>query len=1005
MWTVSGPFDGEEEKKVDFQRTKLLRPGNSYIVARKVGQLVIKHPSVSRKHLVFEVGECSEEDIENPEFIPKLTLHNPGASRKVLHIDDNETPVNKDGSVALQDGDRVLALQDIPLTVKWKKVVCCCPPTITDVKTQDCAKLGISVIPKPHPSINYHLIPTYTLTPAIATSLLNAATFVKPSWLTELISHYAPLTTPDPGKEYHVPSLSKHRPAFSPALPSSLKNHRSWEPNEARANMLKGHRVVFVGERGREAPADYKELVKQGGGAYECCAVQGGRKALHGVLAKAQGKDATIALVADAAAMVAAVGQDEWDGIVEEATGYGLRFVTADKLVQTVVHIDLAYIDCASPQHGTGQSSGSLPDVVLNTHPDEPSIPPSHPLASSSGSAAARPELQAEVPPEPEAVAPLPRKLVRRTVSQRPSVEPSSSSSKTTPAPEATPSSEPPAEEQPFKLPRRLVRRTVTKANDNVIVGVGDTSMAVDGSSSTPATAQPIEDILQIRRPFNLKRRHGSTAPAAQPAPAPPSQLVVEKPSGEEPPHKRFQALYEQSDPDRLASQAPASQAPASASAAPSSQTQPESAARARTRELASVPEDVEMADEAAPVPPQRASQKRKVRDEDADVEMGDAPPRPAKRRGTSKEPAAPPQAQAPKVFTNAANKPASASQKGGGAGAKGAAKRGAAGGAPDRDEAFLKAVASTKRGKRLEDDFDREFNNLRIAKPEVPRVDPAEQWKILDDFGDDRDVRGNFMVVVEADLVRKDRRAGGGAAVAHGGGRMDWEGRPNFKKFKKKAIGERPKPIELVPSNEDDLLGFKSEEDDDDSSFPTRSQRPERRAREKSFSPVKPKPKPQSSLKRARDSDSEVEEAIAPKSQKVDSKGKASQPKASQSKAPQSRSSQSKAPPSKASQAKPPSRVQKKSTLFVESDPDEDEDDTVMAVDKNPSQRSQHDDEDSDDDFSQNSTLRTQSQRRSQWSGAGRREGPPAEDSDDDMAFKGFGGDRSQRPGRSQRR
>lgn len=155
----------------------------------------------------------------------------------------------------------------------------------------------------------------------IATSLLNAATFVKPAWLTELIAHYAPLDTPDPGKEYHIPSTSKYRPTLSPALPSSLKNHRSWEPNEARAGMLKGHRVVFVGERGREASEDYRELVKQGGGTYECCAVQGERQVLHDVLAKAQGKDAKIALVADASAMVAAVGQDVWDGIVEEATG------------------------------------------------------------------------------------------------------------------------------------------------------------------------------------------------------------------------------------------------------------------------------------------------------------------------------------------------------------------------------------------------------------------------------------------------------------------------------------------------------------------------------------------------------------------------------------------------------------------------------------------------------------------------------------------------------------
>ena len=179
---------------------------------------------------------------------------------------------------------------------------------------------AIPIVTKPHPSVNYHITPTYALTPAIATSLLNAAQFVKPSWAADVIAHYAPVDTHDNiGKEYYIPLISKHRPIFSPALPSSLKNHHSWEPNEARAKMLKGHRVVFVGEKGREASEGYRELVKQGDGTYECCAVQGGRKALHDVLVKAQDKSTKICLVADAPAMIAAVGQERWNEMVQEA--------------------------------------------------------------------------------------------------------------------------------------------------------------------------------------------------------------------------------------------------------------------------------------------------------------------------------------------------------------------------------------------------------------------------------------------------------------------------------------------------------------------------------------------------------------------------------------------------------------------------------------------------------------------------------------------------------------
>lgn len=142
---------------------------------------------------------------------------------------------------------------------------------------------------------------------------------------------------------------------------------------------------------------------------------------------------------------------------------YGLRFISSDNLVQAVVHVDLAYIDCAALQNRAGgphfsdlgstlaywlpaQSGSSIPDVVLNTHPEEPSVPPSLP-----------PARLAEAEPEP-APSPPRRKLVRRAATGQSSAKPEPSSSttaSTTPGPEATPNSgEPPQEEQPFKLRR-----------------------------------------------------------------------------------------------------------------------------------------------------------------------------------------------------------------------------------------------------------------------------------------------------------------------------------------------------------------------------------------------------------------------------------------------------------------------------------------------------------------------------------------------------------------------
>ena len=104
----------------------------------------------------------------------------------------------------------------------------------------------------------------------------------------------------------------------------------------------------------------------------------------------------------------------------------------------------------------------------------------------------------------------------------------------------------------------------------------------------------------------------------------------------------------------------------------------------------------------------------------------------------------------------------------------------GAQPGKPDTDDAFLKAVASTKRGKKNEDNFDREFNKLKISRPELEREDQEDrQWAVLEDFGDDSNIRGNFMMIVEFDAPRHRTRAPQER-------NPEWDGKPNFKKFKK---------------------------------------------------------------------------------------------------------------------------------------------------------------------------------------------------------------------------
>ena len=109
----------------------------------------------------------------------------------------------------------------------------------------------------------------------------------------------------------------------------------------------------------------------------------------------------------------------------------------------------------------------------------------------------------------------------------------------------------------------------------------------------------------------------------------------------------------------------------------------------------------------------------------------------------------------------------------------------------PDRDETFLKALASTKKGKKKEDQYDRDFNELRVAKPTQAHLKAAvgveedlEAWNAIEK---DMDIRGNFMVVMQEIEPRVPREPEGvGMSPA---GRPEWVGRPDFKKFKRVSL------------------------------------------------------------------------------------------------------------------------------------------------------------------------------------------------------------------------
>jgi hypothetical protein len=270
-------------------------------------------------------------------------------------------------------------------------------------------------------------------------------------------------------------------------------------------------------------------------------------------------------------------------------------------------------------------------------------------------------------------------------------------------------------------------------------------------------------------RSSRLKRRAGTAALSQV------TQSQAQSLDGE-PPLKKFKQLFDESDPDRMAGADMGGESIATGSSGRETQyslTQGGGGSLGieqgmRVSGLDVVQEEEESSwQESVGV---GVGEKRKagaMEDEDADVDIGDVTV--TKKRAVE-------DVNAVQPSTRSGSKPPPAAVVGK-PGLK-THKTGAAPGKPDTDAAFLKALASTKRGKKAEDQFDRQFNQLKISKPGLDKEE--EEWAVLEDFGDDRNVRGNFMVVVEMEVFRKEGgRPGGEVSV-------DWGQRPNFKKFKK---------------------------------------------------------------------------------------------------------------------------------------------------------------------------------------------------------------------------
>ncbi|KAI6127036.1 hypothetical protein F5141DRAFT_370413 [Pisolithus sp. B1] len=756
MWLISGPFD-DESGNLSATKTKLLVAGKKYHLGRKDRQLVVNNKKISRDHCDFTVSPYAEENLEDPCFVPRLEIYN--AKEKAMSIDRGGEPFIVDplSPYELQSGDTVNIVAGIAVHVEWKRITCFLPPArnLPSIPRQDCASLGISVVTMTHALVTHHITSKYEFTVPLATSLLSAVQLVKVEWLQECIrlgtveDNANPFKSTPLEQAFVLPLESKFRPAFSPGLSSTFKSFKFWEPNEERLNFLSGYRFVLLANKNGEVDGDTRELCLRGGGEYDGFPLTSGHAKWRQMLAKAKRKKEevgiNVVIVTDDRAIQETVGSTKWQEMVTDAHTMSVPIVTIETLLNAVISIDVSALLITSNPH-----QNPSPSVAnASARPDKTYLATA---VSRQEVTEANHQSNSPLPVEAEI-------STSRSGSPKPAAE---------------------TKVQPPPSRRQLIRsvKPLSTSSDQDRSNMPGLKLAGDLGTTVPPPPS-------ANRP-KLKRR------AATPTTGTASMvdsILSGKEAEREPPLKKFKALFDASDPDKMAADATNNLDAANhmgigadASQVTGSATQ---SASLHAR---------------ATAPPMQ------VLDAVVEEEEESISTRPVLSQSL---PSAPP----PNQLAIAQRARTPARQTSGGALATSCVEKGRVATAGDQtpsepnqftrqldtDQAFLTAVASRKRGKKGEDDFDREFNKLRISKPDI-HGEQEEDWAVLGDFDDDvRNIRGNFMVVMEVDVYRDACPREVTPA------RRDYDGKPNFKKFRKTPTPSSRYPVELMIKAEDD--------------------------------------------------------------------------------------------------------------------------------------------------------------------------------------------------------
>ncbi|ELU41750.1 hypothetical protein AG1IA_04222 [Rhizoctonia solani AG-1 IA] len=840
MWVISGPFDGVQEGV----KEKLLKPGTTYIVGRaKAGQSMLnrinlEQKSISHEHVEIVVGNYEIDDVVSQVLTRRPVISN---IRGALARLPSKTccPVDfkaREGYHSFESASYQGVL--------WKPVVVVNADNRVKKERMreiaaSAAKIGITVSKTWRDDATHFVTPSINMSRRVLHSLMLGIPLVDLNWLEELFRRGNTLTVESEPEENGVVALEYHfllpnEPDFRPKLVKPDDEDEDitqwplelWDANPARRTIWDGLQFHFFCDD--TVPTEWTDQVQLGGGTFkthnynpenlgEAVTTAEEAKLLFQKIRLEAEKLSGVACMKSPVVIV--IKPSELTGLLAQVSRLavkanndprnGFKSVAPKDITLAVLRMDAKSIDCgletfgsstvlAQPKKST-MPNPSFSSIVPPSHTGDASAPGLPSVITTSASRAPEPSEA----PMPEARRPRPLKKLRPKSQERSEMPP--------PEPvteeaflETTEDKHDQASEvsRPRPLKRRVKTTTVAEA------------LGLDNSSASITAIIPLEEELKPQLPR-------AEAKKPQRLNRPPSSITLHEGSEI--------AASSTSRPNRLKRRADVLAERTTTAPTPVEIDIPQAPALKRYRQLF---EGVERAassvvevDEGSTISAAASNQpfqslvsaddtkKRKSADRD-DVDMEDVTR--VKRRvlasGISQQYSHLDQnttTSEPDPGSQVATKPHLLST--GQAHTRSSVSRGAAPGAPDKDGALLRALAQTEneaiavsRDGKLKGTknapIDQDFANMRIAeekdKEEASRR-RAEEMRIWEECERDVNVRGNFMVVEFVDLVRRNR--GPPARSIN----PAWDGKPDFKKFKKKIVGPRVARVDVFPNND----------------------------------------------------------------------------------------------------------------------------------------------------------------------------------------------------------